>query len=94
MHQSKSARNKGNPQHAADHHHGHHVHHDHEHNKDRDENQDDDDLEVKTGLSGFLSSDAFQRIVMTAMAVLSIYAAVMASMLSIFVPQLCCPIVS
>jgi hypothetical protein len=79
---------------ASHHHHGHHHGHQDHDNEHDTEDHNGDDVEVKTGLNGFLASDAFQRIVMTAMVVLSIYAAIMASLLSIFVPQLCCPIVS
>jgi hypothetical protein len=58
---------------------------------------DDDDVveeQVAGGLAGFLQSDAFQRIILTVNAAISVYAATMAALLGILVPQLCCPVVS
>ena len=58
------------------------------------EDDDDVDEQVAGGLAGFLKGDTFQRIAMTVQTLISIWAAVMAALLSLFVPQLCCPIVS
>jgi hypothetical protein len=54
------------------------------------EEDDDADDMVAGGIAGFFKSDAFQRIILTIQALIATYAAVMASMLSVFVPQLCC----
>ena len=40
---------------------------------------------------GFFASDTFQRILVTINISVAIYSAVMAAMLSVFVPQHCCP---
>jgi hypothetical protein len=58
------------------------------------DDDDEVDEQVAGGLAGFFKSDAFQRIAMTVQTLISIWAAIMAALLSLFVPQLCCPIVS
>ncbi len=50
--------------------------------------------QVAGGLAGFFQSDTFQRIMLTVNAAISVFAATMAALLGILVPQLCCPVVS
>ena len=53
--------------------------------------EDDEDTAKPTG---FFQSDFFQQITMTINTLIAIYSACMAALLSLFVPQLCCPDVS
>ena len=52
---------------------------------------EDDEGDAK---SGFFESDFFLSIVTTVNVAVAVYSAVMASLLALFVPQLCCPDVS
>jgi hypothetical protein len=49
---------------------------------------DDDDVGAA---KGFFQSDFFQKIEITVSALVAIYSACTAALLSLFVPQLCCP---
>ena len=50
--------------------------------------EDEDDTAPTTG---FFGSDNFQRLVVTINVLLALYSALMAALLSVFVPQRCCP---
>jgi hypothetical protein len=54
-------------------------------------NDEDEDNQMP---KGFFESDLFQQLVMTVNTLVAIFSACMAALLSLFVPQLCCPDVS